>query len=585
MHNRQTEELDRARLARRASPYVQGAAAFLSYALVSFLLWGLPIVGRFSRTFVGIGLGDSKLYAWSLVWWPHALIHGMNPFLARVLWAPAGVNVAWVTTLPGPSLAMTPVTLVLGPIVSSNILALLSAPLAGWGAYLLCRRITHSFWPALAGGYLFAFSTYMVGQMRGHLNLTLVFPIPLAAYLVVRRVEGSLSRTKFIALLALVLVAEFSVSTEVFLTLGIFGGVALLGALLFGGPELRRVMVPTIGLVGIAYLVSMAVVSPYLYYALTGVPPGSFHDLQHASADLLSFVVPRYTTLVGGGTFHQFTEGFQPTAIEDGAYLGLPVLIMLVHFAISQRGRRATWALLAFVGLAVLFSLGPSLHVHGHPFLTLPWQLVATTPVVRNALPQRFTMYVWLATAVIAALWLRDGGRWGWLRWGVVGAAAILLLPDLSTSKPLHITLDQPAFFAEGTYRSYLSPGETVLYLPVRAGADEMLVQAETDMYFRLAIGYVGSVPPTYRGEPGLTAVRTNRPDSLHEDTFRSVLALHQIGAVVVEDPYVNQWRPLLDAVGATPTEIGGITLFRLPVQQLVDRGGSRGPGERRSSA
>ncbi len=33
-------------------------------------------------------------------WWPHAIAHGHDPFVANVVWAPHGVDLAWVTSSP-----------------------------------------------------------------------------------------------------------------------------------------------------------------------------------------------------------------------------------------------------------------------------------------------------------------------------------------------------------------------------------------------------------------------------------------------------------------------------------------------------
>ena len=81
-------------------PALQGLFAFLGFAVVFTLTWGLPTLGRMSTSFVGGGLADAKLYIWDLAWWPHAIAHGMNPFLNPTVWAPQGVNMAWVTGLP-----------------------------------------------------------------------------------------------------------------------------------------------------------------------------------------------------------------------------------------------------------------------------------------------------------------------------------------------------------------------------------------------------------------------------------------------------------------------------------------------------
>src|SRR5205085_6261001 len=196
-----------------------------------------------------------------------------NPLHPNSIWAPEGVNMAWVTGVPGPALATWPITHLFGPIVSSNSVAVLSPALGGWAAYLLCRRAAPAFWPAVAGGYLFGFSTYEVAQMHGHLNLFLVFPVPLAAYLVVRYVDGSLPGGRFVAGLSAVLILEFSISTEVFASMAFFGALALFGCW-WRLRDRRHVISRAIVLVGTAYAVTGLIVSPYLVAAVTGIPNG-----------------------------------------------------------------------------------------------------------------------------------------------------------------------------------------------------------------------------------------------------------------------------------------------------------------------
>jgi hypothetical protein len=43
-----------------------GAFAFAAYLVVSFLFWGVRIMGSFSTSFAGQGAGDSKIYLWDM---------------------------------------------------------------------------------------------------------------------------------------------------------------------------------------------------------------------------------------------------------------------------------------------------------------------------------------------------------------------------------------------------------------------------------------------------------------------------------------------------------------------------------------
>jgi hypothetical protein len=92
-------------------------AAFALYLLLSVWLFGRSVLFHLAGRYIGTG-PDPSQYIWSLVWWPHALAHRVNPFRVPVIWAPAGFNLAWTTAIPLPSLIAYPVTRLLGPIVA-----------------------------------------------------------------------------------------------------------------------------------------------------------------------------------------------------------------------------------------------------------------------------------------------------------------------------------------------------------------------------------------------------------------------------------------------------------------------------------
>lgn len=547
---------------------VRGRAgcAFVGYLGVSLLLFGLPVLRDLGSRFVGMGSRDARLYVWDLSWWPHAIASGLNPFHPTVVWAPSGVNMAWVTGLPGPALLMAPLTELVGGVVSSNVLAILAPALGAWAAFLLCREVTGALWPSVAGGYLFGFSTYEIGQMLGHVNLFLVFPVPLAVYLVVRFANGGLSRRRFVWMLAAVLVAEFSISTEVFATLSFFGTVAIVGALAFA-PEFRaraRELLPPIGL---AFALAAIPLAPYLWYAVQGPPPALANGVPGTSVDALSYLVPRPSVLIGGPWFEGLTQAFRANVSEDGAYLTPALLVVLGVILIAGRRDRTTKLLSAFTGTAALLSFGDSLQVHGHKTIPLPWRVLGRAPLLKDALPERFTMYVWLGVSVIVARWLAapvPGGPWRrWVPRASVGLAAILLLPNVLLPN-LHRRSDVPPFFATGIYRGFLSPGETIFIIHARVQeGDEMLWQARTDFAFRMPQGHTGPEPAPFANDPVWQNLRPGQPFGVTADQLRSWLDAHGVRDVVVSAAVGPRWRPLLIATtGAAPRRVGGIVLY-----------------------
>ncbi len=189
----------RVRVARAVGGGVMSLLAFALYALVSFLYFDLRIVTGNANQLIGMG-ADPQIFVWSLAWWPHAIAHGLNPFVTDLVWAPGKTNLAWITSVPGLALLFLPVTLLAGPFASYSAAMVVLPAIAAWAAFLLCRRLTGRVWPSLVGGYLFGFSSYMLGQASGgHPNLAFVAGIPLAALVIVLWVERDL-RSRWLAL-------------------------------------------------------------------------------------------------------------------------------------------------------------------------------------------------------------------------------------------------------------------------------------------------------------------------------------------------------------------------------------------------
>jgi hypothetical protein len=476
-------------------------AALGGYALVSFFYLGIPVIAHPNRDIVGAGW-DPNLFVWMLAWWPHALLHGTNPFVTHAVWAPHGVNLSWVTSVPGLALLVAPVTLLVGPVAAYNTLAVLLPALAAWTAYLLCRHVTHAFWPSLAGGYLFGFSPYMFGQTVGHPNLTAVFLVPLIALVLVRFVEGSLTGWRFVAALGGLLALQISFSTELALTLTVAIAISLaLAAILVptSRRRLRLTLLPVVASYGVAILVT----APILVYALLHFRHGAFHPPGEYPADLLNLVIPTHLTALGWSWTNSIARNFKGNAAENGAYLGLAWLAILGRFAWSFRRVAAARLLVALVAAGVVVELGVRLEVDGRRSVNLPWHLVSGLPLFNDILPVRISMFVALAASLCVAWWASSRREPRTARLVLTVLAIATVVPSLWLNVWHHRPY-RPAFFTQGTYRACLKPGETVLMLPFPNRSDAMVWQAESGFDFRMANGYVGDGSPPGVPEPDL---------------------------------------------------------------------------------
>src|SRR6185295_14186936 len=198
-------------------------------------------------------------------------------------------------------------------------------------------------------------------------------------------------------LLSACAVLQFGISTEILATFGLMGltTFAALYPLFRKSTDLNGVVVD----VAAAAALSLLVVSPALIsmYHSVHTMPEVLREGQVYSTDLLNFFVPHEFTWLGGNGFKWISNRFTGGTVEQGAYLGLPLLI-IVGWAVWER-RRTPWMLRLLVVLmvAAILSLGPLLQVGGYKTsVHMPWSLVEKVPLIRNALPMRLTMYVTL---------------------------------------------------------------------------------------------------------------------------------------------------------------------------------------------
>jgi hypothetical protein len=127
-----------------------------AYVLAFYILLALLTIGRYAalhpQTTCACGPGaDPSLFMWALAWWPHAIVHGLNPFVTHYQWSAIGANLAQATMVPAAAIIMAPFTALFGPIFSYNAIAIASPALSAFTAYLLCRYLVKRDLPAAVG--------------------------------------------------------------------------------------------------------------------------------------------------------------------------------------------------------------------------------------------------------------------------------------------------------------------------------------------------------------------------------------------------------------------------------------------------
>ena len=540
--------------------------ALVVYAVLSLAIYGRDVVPDLNHVVEGFGQApafygrDQSFYVWSLAWAARALTHGQNLFLTHAVFAPSGYDLAWAASVSGPGLLLAPLTLLYGAVASFDLLALSAPAAAAWTAFLLCRQVSGRVGAAFAGGLLFGFGTYETAEMINHLSLSLVALIPLTVLLVVRRYAGRTSRQRFVGFLAVVLALQFWTATEVFASLVLFGSLAFALAVMLSD----RAEWPRIYACGLETLAALAgavlLAAPLLYYAFGYSNPVSGIIGANNGADLANFVVPTQITWL-----HVGAPTLRGNLSEQLAYFGLPLIVLLVAFAIEFRRERFGHYLLAFIGLATVASLGARVYVGGsNTGVPLPWDLVARLPLLRFATPERFLVYVWLALGVMLACWLARPNRRA-LRWAGAAVVAATLVPNLTgVSWGTHV--DSPSLMTAASLSRFVPAGATVLALPFGIAGNSMYWQVEADFRFRLAGGYVSvSLPRPYLAQRHLiTSLEGGALTPHFANDLCTFIRMTKSTVIILRDQIRGRWARLLGTLQIRPRRVDGFDIYEL---------------------
>jgi len=339
------------------------------------------------------------------------------------LHAPWGANLAIDTSMPLLGLLGMPITLLAGPVATFNLLLRLGLAASGASMFGVLRRYV-SWWPvAFGGGLLFAFGPYVANQGIRHLFLSFVPLVPLFIPILD---DWLISRTRTPVrsgvLLGLVAAAQYLISAEILLTSAIMAAVGLAYlALRYRAAVAERISILVRG-VAVAVPVFLLIAGYGIWMLLAGPyrPVGPVHKLSGLTryhADLLSPLYPTGHQLFAPAALASIGNRLPTGAtLEDGFYLGLPLLVLLVYLAIRCR-RVPLVATATVTGVAAfILGLGTRLTVDGKTLgIPLPFAVFRHLPVVQNLEAARFSLYVQLAAAIIFAVGLDQVRARGWL--------------------------------------------------------------------------------------------------------------------------------------------------------------------------
>ena len=492
------------------------AAGVLVPAVVYGLLGMLRLapVWRAPATMIQCGCDDPAFTMFYLGWTPFALRGGHNPFFTDWLFFPAGVNTMWNVTLPLPGLLLTPLTDRWGVVLSYNVLVAFAFAASALSAYLVLRRWAPWRPAAFAGGLLYGFSPYMIGQGLGHVHMLLLVLIPVLLLLL----DELLVRQRlpfWVAgpLLGAVAVAQLLTAEELLASAALVGAVGLVVlVVLFRGEVRSRWRHAAAGL-GLAAGTALVLAAVPLKYQLTGPQrlTGTVNTPDRYHADLLSWIVPSGLVRLAPAAAVRFTGRFSGNPAENGSYLGLPLLLVVLAVAVLLWRRRPVvrWAAV-LLAVVVVLALGPSLWVGGHDTgVPLPFRLVEHLPLLESLISVRLSSYAVLLSAFLLAVGLdalHDRTPAGRRRVPATVLAALTavaaLLPLLPATSWYHVQdAGIPDWYRTAAAQQRVPAGSVVVTLPAASPANSsaMVWQAEAGYRFKVPFGY--SLHPDANGK------------------------------------------------------------------------------------
>ena len=328
---------------RRIRVVIPAVFAVVGYCLLAVLVYR-PISPINSGIIAGATTTDPVQAIWYLEWAKFALLHGHNPFFTNFLDYPGGVNLATNTLSLPLGLAASPMTLILGPVATYNLLLRLALASSATSMCFVLRSWTR-WWPAaFAGGLLYGFGAYMSAQAQWHLSLAFVPIPPLILWCLTRLLGGERQPSRRIGiLLGLLCAVQFLIHAEILTDCVLISAVGMVTLAITHRPQAMdrvRKALPALGW-GTAVFLLVCGYPVWLIVAGTRHVTGPISPIWLISQEHLDLLSPIRTNIathlvLANGSAYT-VHGIQVNFVNNTAYLGFPLAALIVIFAIFQR--------------------------------------------------------------------------------------------------------------------------------------------------------------------------------------------------------------------------------------------------------
>jgi hypothetical protein len=387
--------------ARTLTPWLIGCCYALGAVAVTCRLWADPA----TRAQAG-DVQDVNLFAWFMRYEATAIAHGRLPALTTAaLNPPHGVSLMWNTSLLLPGVLLAPVTLLAGPLVTLTLVLTLGFAGSAASLYLVLRRWGASLAAAAIGGAVYGFSPALLNSGIGHYHLQFAVLPPLIIDALLRIVTGRGGAMRIGIWLGVLAAAQLFTGEELLSDTAL---ACLVLVLVLVASQPRGVSVKARhAAIGIAtgVAVMLVICGRALWEQFRGpltehYAPRFTHYTSFLSAHPSVFVTPPGDLLFHTSASAAVAAAYPGHMTEYLAYLGWPLLVLLVAAAIRYWRHPPVRVMAVTFAVLELLSLGGSYRVAG-PFL--PWHWLQGLPVFAELIPDRLAIFADGAAAAVLA--------------------------------------------------------------------------------------------------------------------------------------------------------------------------------------
>lgn len=428
-------------------------AAVIAFFLALTVALTYPMVVYFSKAIPGPPW-DGFYYLTVLRWFKMALFERhVSPWFNLDMFYPFGYSLALSeTTLTNVALGM-PVNLLAGEVVTFNSLMWLSFVLSGLGAYLWAYHLTHKRMAGLVSGVAFAFSAYRMYVMSsGWLPTIGTQWVPFAFLYMERTLQ---KRQWHDAVMAAFFYVLNCLATWYYAF--VVGLVLLVYVLVRLRPWREAWRERRLWQCGLAFLLTLVLMLPA---AVPMIKLSGQQQMQYSlpEVDWLStspedYILPSaYHPLWGTLSLRWWDNWvpYYPWIIPGMAYVGLTVLVLAALTRGMKENRAQRKALLVIGAVALVLSLGLTLHVRGErvyipvpavvedvftKLMILVTKKLALNPVAAYAMPSGLGVYVPLPNLLLYLFLPFFNSMRDWRRFAFIPTLAACILAGIGAGR------------------------------------------------------------------------------------------------------------------------------------------------------